>query len=260
VPLKTHSDDASHVLTIRRDGEIGGPGRPRDGRRPGGDRAVLRQPTCRRDQGTAENSHQSGPQLFPTSPERWLSIIIWRALRAIETWSASRCIRCVSAPTSMSRAAGWHEVDLVDQRSRSRSRVRIVKRITRCCPVNVDPDTGARDLAIPQALMRRFATRMRDLCRGNRRRQQLPSAMRSRRSSRSCCDFTRRVGGRHCERASSVIASEATKQSTLALLRHGLLREPVIGREFRDPLARNDVEDRGSIFKQQMRVRLLAQV
>jgi MOSC domain-containing protein YiiM len=31
-----------------------------------------------------------------------------------------------------------------------------VKRITRCAAVNVDPDTAARDLSIPQALMRRF--------------------------------------------------------------------------------------------------------
>ena len=43
------------------------------------------------------------------------------------------------------------------RRSRSAiSRVKVVKRITRCAAVNVDPDTGARDLAIPQALMRRF--------------------------------------------------------------------------------------------------------
>ena len=32
----------------------------------------------------------------------------------------------------------------------------MVKRITRCAAVNVDPDTGARDLTIPQALMRRL--------------------------------------------------------------------------------------------------------
>ena len=32
----------------------------------------------------------------------------------------------------------------------------MVKRIVRCAAVNVDPDTGARDLAIPHALMRRL--------------------------------------------------------------------------------------------------------
>ena len=32
----------------------------------------------------------------------------------------------------------------------------MVKRITRCAATNVDPDTAARDLEIPQALMRRL--------------------------------------------------------------------------------------------------------
>jgi len=32
----------------------------------------------------------------------------------------------------------------------------VVKRIVRCAAVNVDPDTGARDLSIPNTLMRRL--------------------------------------------------------------------------------------------------------
>jgi uncharacterized protein len=32
----------------------------------------------------------------------------------------------------------------------------VVKRIVRCAAVNVDPDTAARDLNIPHALMRRL--------------------------------------------------------------------------------------------------------
>ena len=35
-------------------------------------------------------------------------------------------------------------------------RLRIIKRIVRCAATNVDPDTGIRDLAIPDTLMRRF--------------------------------------------------------------------------------------------------------
>ena len=42
-------------------------------------------------------------------------------------------------------------------RSRSAtSRLKVVKRIVRCAAINVDPDTAARDLDIPQALMRRL--------------------------------------------------------------------------------------------------------
>lgn len=36
------------------------------------------------------------------------------------------------------------------------ARLKVVKRITRCAAVNVDPETAARDLDIPPALMRRL--------------------------------------------------------------------------------------------------------
>ena len=46
-----------------------GPGRPRNRRGPGCHRAVLRQPICRRDQGTAKNPDQPRPQLFGCRPQ-----------------------------------------------------------------------------------------------------------------------------------------------------------------------------------------------
>ena len=36
------------------------------------------------------------------------------------------------------------------------ARLKVVKRIVRCAAVNVDPETAARDLNIPQTLMRRL--------------------------------------------------------------------------------------------------------
>jgi uncharacterized protein len=36
----------------------------------------------------------------------------------------------------------------------SDARLKIVKRIVRCAATNVDPDTGIRDLEVPQALLR----------------------------------------------------------------------------------------------------------
>src|SRR5260370_35005434 len=51
----------------------------------------------------------------------------------------------------------WHEFELLDRTlAIGEARLKVVKRITRCAAVNVDPDTAARDLAIPQALMRRL--------------------------------------------------------------------------------------------------------
>ena len=51
----------------------------------------------------------------------------------------------------------WHEFDLLDQTlAIGDVRLKVVKRITRCAAVNVDPDTAARDLRIPQALTQRL--------------------------------------------------------------------------------------------------------
>jgi len=36
------------------------------------------------------------------------------------------------------------------------ARLKVVKRITRCAAINVDPETAARDLNIPPAMMRRL--------------------------------------------------------------------------------------------------------
>lgn len=49
----------------------------------------------------------------------------------------------------------WHEAALLDETLRIGSaRLKIVKTTTRCAAVNVDPDTAARDLDIPSAIVR----------------------------------------------------------------------------------------------------------
>ena len=52
----------------------------------------------------------------------------------------------------------WREFDLVGQEIAigKAARLRIIKRIVRCAAIDVDPDTGIRDLSIPHALMRSF--------------------------------------------------------------------------------------------------------
>ena len=81
------------------------------------------------------------------------------SVRAIEKWSARRCIRCGSgANLYVEGWPAWHEEsDLLDHTLViGAARLKVVKRITRCAATNVDPDTAARDLEIPQALMRRL--------------------------------------------------------------------------------------------------------
>ena len=52
----------------------------------------------------------------------------------------------------------WHEFDLVGQEIAvgASARLKIIKPIVRCAATNVDPDTGIRDLSIPETLLRRF--------------------------------------------------------------------------------------------------------
>ena len=51
----------------------------------------------------------------------------------------------------------WHEASLLDQTiAIGSARAKVVKRITRCAAVNVDPETGVRDLMVPQTLMQRL--------------------------------------------------------------------------------------------------------
>ena len=53
----------------------------------------------------------------------------------------------------------WHEFELLDRiLVIGATRLKVVKRITRCAAVNVDPEWAVRDLDIPPALLRRSAT------------------------------------------------------------------------------------------------------
>jgi uncharacterized protein YcbX len=51
----------------------------------------------------------------------------------------------------------WHEFELLGKTlAVGGARLKVVKRITRCAAVNVNPETAARDLDIPSAIMRRL--------------------------------------------------------------------------------------------------------
>jgi uncharacterized protein YcbX len=49
----------------------------------------------------------------------------------------------------------WHELGLVNRTiTIGAARLKVVKRIVRCAATDVDPDTGSRDLSIPETLLR----------------------------------------------------------------------------------------------------------
>jgi uncharacterized protein YcbX len=155
--LRTHYDDASQVLTIRRNGELAAQGNLAIAE----GRAAIENFFATAFAGQIKGSPkllESPGHSFSDVARKVVSIINLASVRAIED--------IVGAPVHPLRFRAnlyvegwpaWHEFDLLDRTvSIGDVRLRIVKRIVRCAAVNVDPDTAQRDLAIPQALQRRL--------------------------------------------------------------------------------------------------------
>jgi len=155
--LHSHFDDESGVLTIRRNGAVAVRGNleTADGR------AAIE----RFFAGSYAGAIKGPPKVlsseghsFSDIARKVVSIINLGSLRAIEN--------IVGQPVHPLRFRAnlyvegwpaWHEFDLLDQTlAIGATRLKVVKRITRCAAVNVDPDTAARDLSIPQALTQRL--------------------------------------------------------------------------------------------------------
>jgi uncharacterized protein YcbX len=156
-PLQTHFDDASHVLTIRHNGAVAAQG---DLETVEG-RAAIEQFFAVRFAGQIK-----GPPKVLTSPGHSFSDVARKVVSIINLASLRAIENMVGHPVHPLRFRAnlyvegwpaWHEFDLLDCTLASGDvRLKVVKRIVRCAAVNVDPDTGERDLAIPQALQRRL--------------------------------------------------------------------------------------------------------
>jgi hypothetical protein len=155
--LRTHYEDASHILTIRRNGEVAA----RESLETAEGRAAIEAffATSFADELKGPPKILSGGgHSFSDVARKVVSIINLGSIRAIENM--------VGLPVHPLRFRAnlyvtgwpaWQELELVGQTlAVGDSRLKIVKRITRCAAVNVDPETAARDLEIPPTLMRRL--------------------------------------------------------------------------------------------------------
>jgi uncharacterized protein len=157
VPLRTHFDEASNVLTIRRDGAVAAAGdlETSEGR------TAIEQFFATRYAGEIK-----GPPKILTCPGHSFSDVALKVVSIINLASVRAIAGMVEHPVNPLRFRAnlyvegwpaWHEFDLVGRTiAIGETKLRVVKRITRCAAVNVDPETGARDLAIPNTLMRRL--------------------------------------------------------------------------------------------------------
>jgi MOSC domain-containing protein len=153
--FKSQFDDATNVLTIRQAGAIVAQG---DLETASGRKALeaffaanfpdeLRGPP---------RILSGGGYSFSDVARKVVSIINLASLAEIETMvgAAVNPLR-FRANVYVKDWPAWHEAALVGETLLiGTARLRVVKTITRCAAVNVDPDSAARDLEIPPALLR----------------------------------------------------------------------------------------------------------
>jgi uncharacterized protein YcbX len=156
--LATHLEEATHTLTIKQDGSAVVQG---DLRSASGRTAIEQffASFCSEElRGPPKILHASGHSF---------SDVARKVVSLINLASVADVADAIGAPVDPLRFRAnlyvdgwpaWREFELLDQELAIGSAVRLkpVKRIVRCAATNVDPSTGARDLAIPATLLRRY--------------------------------------------------------------------------------------------------------
>src|ERR1700675_1609719 len=155
--LRTHYEDASHVLTIRKAGNVVAEGdlETAEGR------AAIEAFFATNFAGELKGPPKilsGGGHSFSDVARKVVSIINLGSLKAIENL-IGRPVHPLRfrANLYVSGWPAWHEVELLGPTlAIGDARLRIVKRIVRCAAVKVDPERAVRDLDIPPTLMRRL--------------------------------------------------------------------------------------------------------
>jgi len=155
--LQTRFEDRTNLLTI----EEGGGGAARGDLETAEGRAAIEQFFTANFAGDLKGPPKvlsGGGHSFSDVARKVVSIINLASVGAIEgiVHQGVHPLR-FRANLYVNGWPAWHEFDLLDQTlAIGDARLKVVKRIVRCAAVNVDPESAARDLDIPHALMRRF--------------------------------------------------------------------------------------------------------
>lgn len=165
--LRTDFEEQTHVLSVRCDGRLAAQGdlRTREGR------AQIERffaaycadelqgpPKILAGTGGHSFSNMKPPHSFSDVAQKAVSIINLASVAAVED--------AVGAPVDPLRFRGnlyvggwpaWREFELLGQEiAIGPARLKVVRRTKRCAATNVEPETGIRDLNIPQTLMKSF--------------------------------------------------------------------------------------------------------
>jgi len=155
--LQTRFDDATRLLTIRKDGEVVARGNLETAQGRADIEQFFTANFARELKGPPKvlcgDSHS-----FSDVSRKVVSIINLASVTAVEglvDW-AVHPLR-FRANMYVAGWPAWHEFDLLDKTlAIGDVRLKVVKRIQRCAAVNVDPETAVRDLEIPNTLERRL--------------------------------------------------------------------------------------------------------
>lgn len=155
--LSSHFEDARNLLTIRRDGKLVAHGDLETIEGRAAIEAFFAQNFAAELKGPPKVL-SGRDHSFSDVARKVVSIINLASVRAIEAMVGATVhpLR-FRANLYVDGWPAWHESELVGRTlAIGQARLKVVKRITRCAAVNVDPDHAVRDLEIPQALMSRF--------------------------------------------------------------------------------------------------------
>jgi uncharacterized protein len=155
--LQTRYEDLTHLLTIRRHGEVAA----RCDLETTAGRAAIEGFFAANFSNELKGPPKilsGGGHSFSDVARKVVSIINLGSVAAIENVAGLPVhpLR-FRANLYVSGWPAWHEFELLGQTlAIGAARLKVVKRITRCAAVNVDPETAVRDLDIPPTLMRRL--------------------------------------------------------------------------------------------------------
>ena len=154
---RTLFDDRTNILTIRKDGEMVAAADLE---------SAVGRSTIEQFFATHFADDLKGPPKLLCGGGHSFSDDVRKLVSIINLASVAAVEAMVGAPVNPLRFRAnlylkgwpaWHEFDLVGESfAIGDVRLKVVKTITRCAAVNVDPDTAARDLEIPATLMRRL--------------------------------------------------------------------------------------------------------
>jgi uncharacterized protein YcbX len=155
--LRTRYDEQSHVLTIDADGKEA----VRGDLETAAGRATIEAYFAAH---FATELH-GAPKIL-RAPGHSFSDVAKKVVSIINLASVAALEADIGQPVDPLRFRGnlmvrgwpaWHEFALLDQTLQiGEVQLKVVKRIVRCAATNVDPETAARDLNIPQTLMQRY--------------------------------------------------------------------------------------------------------